>query len=433
MHDLQLVGVHDDGEHLVLSDGEGRRYTIAVDEALRAAVRRDRAHLGQLQIEIGGELRPREVQARIRAGATAEEVASASGWPLERIRRYEGPVLAEREHITQVARAIVLRRRAGESPTLGAEVTRRLAGRGVDPETVSWDSWRPDQGPWTVAVSFSAGGRDRQARWHVDLSGRSVAPADDEARWLSEQTPEGEGPLGGLRLAPVPSSTVYDVEADGGVEEVSHDPLDLMTAMRSRRRERDLHRPSRRGHDAATDPADVPGALHPARRRRAARPEPLELDPTLLAEPPAAHPPASELPPELLDEQPTLNTLPIDGATPSTDDVEVPRLADETPESGPDGVRPLRAADRHPPRHWPLAEHMHGPLTEDVARLADETQPRDDHDESLASSAPAAAEDDGPEVGDDPTTPRHRAPARAKARRASVPSWDDIMFGAKRD
>ncbi|MGN6302390.1 MAG: septation protein SepH [Angustibacter sp.] len=445
MPDLQLVGVHDDGEHLVLSDDDGQRYTIVVDEALRAAVRRDRAHLGQLQIQIGGELRPREVQARIRAGATAEQIAEASGWPLERVRRYEGPVLAEREHVAQLARDVVLRRRGGDSPRLGAEVARRLAARGVDAEAATWDSWRPDQGPWTVAVSFSAGGRDRQARWHLDLAGRSVTPADDEARWLSEQVPEGDGPLGTVRLAAVPNgvsgigsaSSVYDVEADGGVHEPSSDPLDLMTAMRSRRRERDLHR-GRRPHDSGADPADVPGALHPARRRRPVRPEPLDLDPTLLSDPPAAHPATSDLPPALLE------------------DAEPPSLLDDGA-AGPDA--------RHPARRWPLADQMPATVgrlevadeaddqAKDVALDVQEDAPaaRDDVDvvthaepsaeSSAESSAPepgAGSPDETPGTeGDDsprtPATARHRAPARAKGRRPSVPSWDDIMFGAKRD
>jgi hypothetical protein len=128
MHDLRLVGVHDDGEHLVLGDAEGQRFLLSVDEALRAAVRRDRAHLGQLQIEMGGGLRPREVQARVRAGATAEDVAAACGWPLDRVRRYEGPVLAERAHVADLAREVTLRRRGSEQVTLGTEVSRRLAG-----------------------------------------------------------------------------------------------------------------------------------------------------------------------------------------------------------------------------------------------------------------------------------------------------------------
>ena len=59
MHDLRLVGVHEDGEHLLLAGADGEQYFLTVDEPLRAAVRRDRAHLGQLQIEMSGDLSPR--------------------------------------------------------------------------------------------------------------------------------------------------------------------------------------------------------------------------------------------------------------------------------------------------------------------------------------------------------------------------------------
>ena len=72
MRDLRLVGVHEDGQHLLLSDSEGEPYRVRLDEPLRAAVRRDRPRLGQLQIEIDGGMRPREVQALIRAGFSAE-------------------------------------------------------------------------------------------------------------------------------------------------------------------------------------------------------------------------------------------------------------------------------------------------------------------------------------------------------------------------
>ena len=90
--DLSLVSVSDDGASLVLGDAEGGRYLLPVDEALVAAVRGDRSRLGQLQIETG-ELRPKEIQARIRAGASVSEVATAAGVAPERVRRFAGAVL----------------------------------------------------------------------------------------------------------------------------------------------------------------------------------------------------------------------------------------------------------------------------------------------------------------------------------------------------
>ncbi|MGB7817938.1 MAG: septation protein SepH, partial [Ornithinibacter sp.] len=104
MQDLRLIGVHEDGQHLLLTDAQGARFRVSLDDALRAAARRDRPRLGQLQIEIDGGLRPREVQALIRRGLSTEEVADRAGWTVEKVRRFEGPVLAEREHVARKAR-----------------------------------------------------------------------------------------------------------------------------------------------------------------------------------------------------------------------------------------------------------------------------------------------------------------------------------------
>ena len=131
MGELELVGLHEDGEHLVLVAPDGARFRVRIDEPLRAAVRRDRPQLEQLRAESAGTLSPREIQARIRAGATTQEVADSAGLPVERVRRYEGPVLAEREHVAEQARGTRVGRDVG-APTLGDLVTDRLAARGVD-------------------------------------------------------------------------------------------------------------------------------------------------------------------------------------------------------------------------------------------------------------------------------------------------------------
>src|SRR6187455_2170448 len=174
MQDLQLIGVHEDGEHLLLSGVDGARFRMRVDEPLRAAIRRDRPRLGQLQIEIDGGLRPRDVQALIRAGVSAEDVADRAGWSVDKVHRYEGPILAERENVAALARKARLRARTGVSggsskaPTLSARVTERLKGRGVGVSDATWDSWRAEDGPWTVVLTFAAGGRQRQASWSFD-------------------------------------------------------------------------------------------------------------------------------------------------------------------------------------------------------------------------------------------------------------------------
>lgn len=183
MDDLRLLGVDDDGVHLVLADPVGRRWRLVIDERLGAAVRRDRSRLGQLEIETGHELRPKEIQARLRAGEAAEDIARIGAMPLERVERYEGPVLAERAHMARQAGAILVRRGDTEGP-LGSLVNDRLEAHGVDPDNIVWDSWRREDGTWQISVSYPGGDRTRAAEWVYDTVRRSVTPCDDEAHWL---------------------------------------------------------------------------------------------------------------------------------------------------------------------------------------------------------------------------------------------------------
>ncbi len=264
MEQLRLIGVHEDGEHLLLADPEGRRLRLPIDDSVRSAVRRGRPAPGA-GAERGETVRPREVQALIRAGATAEEVAEQTGWPLDRVARYEGPVLAEREHVAGIAQQVRLRGRTGHgTETLGSRVADRLAARDVDPGQVGWDAARSEDGVWRATVTFAAGGRRRSATWEVDVASRTVLPRDDEARWLAEED-DGGGPV--PRPHPIGSgrsSTVFDVEAEGGLTEpaprrreaaAGDAPVDLMSAIREHSSVRGRRRGGRR-RDVAHTPVE---------------------------------------------------------------------------------------------------------------------------------------------------------------------------------
>jgi hypothetical protein len=186
MTELRVMAVTGDGDRLVLRAPDGQEFFLAIDDRLRAAVRGDRARLGQIEIELDAQLRPRDIQARIRAGQTAEQVADAAGIPLERVRRFEGPVLAERAFMAERAQNTQVRR-SGEThgPKLGDVVRERLSAREPDLDSVQWDSWRKDEAVWTVRMNFRIGGLPYEATWSFDPPRRLVHPVDDEARLLS--------------------------------------------------------------------------------------------------------------------------------------------------------------------------------------------------------------------------------------------------------
>ena len=184
--DLTLVGLTDDRTHLVLVSDSGTEFRLAADAKLRAALRGDHARLGQLEITMESALRPRDIQARIRAGETPESVASAASTSLDKIMGYATPVLAERAHIAERAQRASVRRKAGEgsSRLLGDAVAAHLRAQNVAPETVTWDAWRREDGRWTLVADYQLDGSSHHAEFVFDAPGRYVVPEDDEARRL---------------------------------------------------------------------------------------------------------------------------------------------------------------------------------------------------------------------------------------------------------
>ena len=84
MRELRLVAVSDDGTRLILRpEGDDAPMALPVDERLHAAMRGDRARLGQLEIQMDSQVRPRDIQARIRSGESVESVAAAAAVPLD--------------------------------------------------------------------------------------------------------------------------------------------------------------------------------------------------------------------------------------------------------------------------------------------------------------------------------------------------------------
>src|SRR5260221_4427291 len=148
MQELRLVAVSEDGSYAVLVvPGRSGRFALPIDERLRTVARGQFSRLAQYEIEVESPLRPKEIQDRIRAGETAEEIADAAGLPVERIRRFEGPVLAEREFRAKEAQQATGRsRESGPSPRLGEIVSERLSEAGASVDDVDWESRKRQDG-----------------------------------------------------------------------------------------------------------------------------------------------------------------------------------------------------------------------------------------------------------------------------------------------
>jgi hypothetical protein len=204
---LRLTGVGEDGRKLVLVSDAGVEFTVDVDDRLRAAASGqwpepggEQAPTGQLERQMPSTLRPRDIQARIRAGETPESVAQFAGTSVDKVMPYAAPVLAERAHVAQRAQRASVRRRPVEggasssARTLGDAVGSHLRSRNVDPETVAWDAWRREDGRWTLSASYTTTGRVGAAHFSFDAPGNYVVADDDDAHWLlgelSDEAPE---------------------------------------------------------------------------------------------------------------------------------------------------------------------------------------------------------------------------------------------------
>jgi hypothetical protein len=273
MRDLKPVGLSEDGQKLVLVSDSGERFAVPADGRLRAAMRGDRARLGQLEIEMDSALRPRDIQARIRAGETPEAVAAVAGVDMDRVLGYAVPVLAERSHIAERAQRSAVRRKGADGPgrLLGDAVTERLRDRGVDPGTADWDAWRRDDGRWTVQVSYLWGEHHRVGAFQYDTAGRYVLPDDDEGRWLvgdqsASNQPQWRDPSQTRRLAAVRDDTIgmlslADTESMINVTDEVSGPVetpDDMSALADAIRERPDPPPVAAAAGYAGDPDPAP-------------------------------------------------------------------------------------------------------------------------------------------------------------------------------
>jgi len=262
MEQLTIVGT--EGTTLVLATEHGQRFTLEIDDMLRGEVRKTRAITEPKPPAAGPN--PREIQAHIRAGLSAEEVAELLGCDVERVRPFEGAVLAEREHIVDRALAMPVLRgvQVGleENPTFGTVIREKLADLSAVAER--WTSWKSEDG-WIIKLTFEAAGVERDARWTYDPRRSALAPANDDATQLSRQGKVQDGLIPRLRALDVveeqKDASTFDEssfaeEAPQTQAEPEHvaDTADLLEALRRKRGQRETPQADPETDDAPSRP-----------------------------------------------------------------------------------------------------------------------------------------------------------------------------------
>ena len=174
----ELRIVSDDGESILLADSSGNKYR---------AERKSAPHPTLISVPTAAgssELTIKEIQARLRAGQSPREISESTGTALEKIERFSGPILHERNHIISHALDTQVRRGRSEL-TLREVVNERLGARGVDITALEWNSFRQDDGTWIISVHYPTRDGQSSGVWILDTNKRTLAARDEGARWIS--------------------------------------------------------------------------------------------------------------------------------------------------------------------------------------------------------------------------------------------------------
>jgi hypothetical protein len=401
MQDLTVIGV-ENGALVVVSDG-GERFRIVIDDVLQSRLRASIA-----SSQGGKKVSPREIQTHIRAGLSAFEVAELTGADVEYVERFEGPVLAERQFIVDSALRVPVQPTSpadplGEEPlsTFGDALQDRLEG--LDAREVRWASWKDETG-WIVKLTFSSREIEHDARWQFDPKRHVLTPLNNEATTLSRHGELTEGLI--PRLRAVSASDESDRFDSGAFSTIDETPAPDARADDSRDDDAPAAFSRSRDEEPPATPTTVVGAarlLRDPSREAASRAENRPFDAFAVKRPDDGATGDHNQTADLLEalrrrrgereaaafEEPSEEVAPsfFGGPRALDPDASAARAADEEP------------AD-------PFAE-VDTPLDGLGAELAD---------------APARS-------GRGATGPQ----PRAKRQRASMPSWDEIVFGARSD
>lgn len=190
MSELRLQGKNNDGTHITLVDNDGSEFSLRISDTLRATINQPRlasVPSGDDEVSIS----VKEIQRRLRAGDAPEVIAREGNTTVDKIARFSGPILQEREYILSQARSAGLRKDSTRLDISFADaVIGKLVPRGVDADDLSWNTWRLPDATWHIELHYPNRDGNGSASWNFDTSRRTINPTDDNGAWLiGEEAP----------------------------------------------------------------------------------------------------------------------------------------------------------------------------------------------------------------------------------------------------
>ena len=172
-------------------------------------------------------MRPNEIQARLRAGATATELAEEMGVAESRLDVYAHPVRLERAQMAEAAKQSHPVREDGPAKqTLFEILATAFAARGHSISDAEWDATREQGDSWVVHVTWKAGLTENEALWTFKRSMGSAAQTEARNAMAADLTdPDFAQPVRSLSAvradrADVSDEDVADDAPEAGVTEL---------------------------------------------------------------------------------------------------------------------------------------------------------------------------------------------------------------------
>lgn len=159
---------------------------------------------------------PREIQDEVRNGTSIEELVRQSGAPFDYIEKFAAPVIDELSHIVELALSIRLTI-AGDrySEVSQVEFGEIIGSRlaASGANAITWKAKRSDFGTWLVSVQYKFNETDGSAVWLFDPRRLALSPESETAIKLSSQEKLNDSPIPKLRTV-VDSAPAEDSAMD---------------------------------------------------------------------------------------------------------------------------------------------------------------------------------------------------------------------------
>ena len=167
-------------------------------------------------------MRPNEIQARLRAGATAAELADEMGVAQSRLDVYAHPVLLERAQVAEAAKQSHPVREDGlAKQTLFEILATAFAARGHSISDAEWDATREQGDSWVVRVTWKAGLTENEALWTFKRAMGSGAQTEARNAMAADLTdPDFAQPVRSLSAVRTERDDAVGVDGAGQPEAV---------------------------------------------------------------------------------------------------------------------------------------------------------------------------------------------------------------------